>query len=132
MDEKPKRSHRSHRGTGQRVSRSKPGEYDWKEWEWMPRPHAGRVMTSSRRISGEGIYLQVVPGPERTWQLVRIDLYHPLARGFRTPESALAWLARAIRQGVVPQGVVVVEPHPLPEKGADADEVQPGGTGGAP
>jgi hypothetical protein len=89
-------------------------------------------MTESRKRTGEGIYLQVVPGPERTWQLVRVDLDHPLARGFRTPESALAWLARAIRQGIVPEGVVVVEPPSpeAPEKGADADALQPGGTGG--
>lgn len=89
-------------------------------------------MTESRKRTGEGIYLQVVPGPERTWQLVRVDLDHPLARGFRTPESALAWLARAIRQGIVPEGVVVVEPSTPAEseKGADADALQPGGTGG--
>src|SRR3954471_22658027 len=105
---------RNNRKPDARLSNGRPGEYDWKPWEWMPRPHGGRIMTESRKRTGEGIYLQVVPGPERTWQLVRVDLDHPLARGFRTPESALAWLARAIRQGIVPEGVVVVEPSAQP------------------
>lgn len=87
------------------------GEYARSPWEWMPRPFAGRVMLSRNKTDGDGIYLQVVPGPEGRWQLVRVELGTPVARGFTTKEKALAWVGRAIRAGVLPKGVVVVEPN---------------------
>jgi hypothetical protein len=92
-------------------SHHRVGERDRSPWEWMPRPFGGRVMVKSRRVSGEGVYLMIVPGPERTWQWVRIELNTPVARGFATKESARAWLARALRAGVLPQGVMEVEPN---------------------
>jgi hypothetical protein len=94
------------------------GEYARSPFEWMPRPFAGRVMLSNRMTSGEGIYLEVVPGPNRTWQLVRVELSTPVARGFATPEKAREWVARAIRAGVLPKEVMVVEP---PTGGGDAE-----------
>lgn len=94
------------------------GEYKRTPGEWMPRPHAGRAIVSRNETDGTGIYLEVVPGPNRTWQLVRVELSTPVARGFATPERARAWVARAIVAGVLPKGVVVVEP----KTSADAGE----------
>jgi hypothetical protein len=56
------------------------------------------------------ITLMIVPGPQRLYQLVRVELNTPVARGFATKEQARAWIERAIRAGVLPTGVVEVEP----------------------
>jgi hypothetical protein len=88
------------------------GEYSRSPHEWMPRPWAGRVMVSKNKTTGEGVYLQVVPGPEGLFQVVRVDLSKPVARGFRTPQAAERWVARAVGAGILPSGVVLVEPPP--------------------
>ena len=91
-------------------SHHRVGEYARSPHEWLPRPFGGRVMVSRRDVTGDGIYLQVVPGPEGRYQIVRVELGTPVARGFKSQEKALAWIGRAIRAGVLPKGVVVVEP----------------------
>lgn len=93
-------------------SHHRPGEYDRSPWEWMPRPYGGRVMVSNRKTKGEGVFLQVVPGPEGLWQIVRVELQAPVARGFRTREAAAAWIGRAVRAGVLPEGVTLLEGTP--------------------
>jgi hypothetical protein len=97
---------------GAPIDPRRTGEYSRSQNEWMPRPFGGRVMVTSRRVVAgkEPIYVEVVPGPGGMYQIVRIDLARPLARGFASPQSARAWVARAIRQGVLPEGVIVVEP----------------------
>lgn len=81
-------------------------------WEWLPRPHAGRIMLPRRKANDQTLYVQIVPGPERTWQVCRIDLGKPFARGFRTKEQARRWIAGAMKAGIIPEGVVEVEPPP--------------------
>lgn len=91
--------------------RHRPVGYE--KHEWMPRPYAGRVLVERAKLPPkEPLYVQVVPGPNGTWQIVRVDLHRPFARGFLTLETARGWLARAVRAGVVPQGVVELEPMP--------------------
>jgi hypothetical protein len=89
-------------------------------WEWLPTPYGGRIMVPSKQESQRSgdprmraftpITLMIVPGPERLLQIVRIELDTPVARGFATKEQARAWIERAIRAGVLPTGVVEVEP----------------------
>lgn len=62
-------------------------------------------------------HLMIVPGPgggllskAHTWMIVRIELNTPVARGFATKEQARAWIGRAVRAGVLPSGVMEVEP----------------------
>ena len=84
-------------------------------WEWLPKPWAGRVLLPrDKKVLAEALYVQIMPGPMGTWQIVRVDLVHPFARGFLTPDDARGWLGRAIRAGVVPEGVVELEPPPVP------------------
>lgn len=90
-------------------SHHRPNEYARSPWEWMPRPFGGRVMLARNRKNGSDIYLQIVPGPEGLWQIVRVELATPVARGFKTREGARRWIARAVRAGVLPQGVTEVE-----------------------
>jgi hypothetical protein len=85
-------------------------KYTRAPWEWLPRPHAGRIMLPVKRQDQKPIHVQVVPGPGHTWQIVRVDLESPFARGFATREEARSWISRAVRQGVLPEGVVEVEP----------------------
>ena len=89
------------------------------EAEWMPRPFAGRILLERTRMpKAEQIYVQVVPGPQGLWQIVRVDLDKPFARGFRTPELARRWLGRAVKAGIVPQGTMELEPmqeEPMPD-----------------
>jgi hypothetical protein len=96
--------------------------------EWLPRPYHGRIMqppirrdhtrpTRSDRTKREpepmqAIHLMIVPGPAGLYQVVRINLKTPVARGFRTKEDARGWIGRAVRAGVLPEGVVEVEPPP--------------------
>lgn len=84
--------------------------------EWLPTPTAGRTISNAAKkrantTSGQThIHVQIVPGPERTYQIVRVELATPVARGFRTKEGARRWLARAVKSGVLPQNVMEVEP----------------------
>ena len=88
-------------------------EYVRAPWEWMPRPTGGRSFTlASRQRSDHPIYVQVVPGPGGLYQIVRVDLDSPVARGFQTREEASKWIGRAIKQGILPEGVMEVEPGP--------------------
>lgn len=99
--------------------RHRPVAYE--KSEWMPRPYAGRVLVERAKMPLKStLYVQIVPGPEGLWQIVRVDLDKPFARGFRTPEKARGWLARALRAGVVPEGVVELEP--VPERSSGGDE----------
>ncbi len=94
-------------------TRSRYLAHDRSPWEWLPRPHLGRSFTTGSRMSDdETIYVQVVPGPQRLYQIVRVDLASPVARGFRTRQEASEWIAKAVKQGVLPKGVVEVEPGP--------------------
>ena len=87
------------------------GEYSRTPDEWMARPFGGRVMISSRKMADkQPIYVECVPGPGGSWQLVRVDLAKPFARGFRSPKQARGWVAKAIKQGILPESVIVVEP----------------------
>jgi hypothetical protein len=96
--------------------------------EWLPRPYAGRILLERhRRPTPRATYVQIVPGPERTWQIVRVDLEKPFARGFRTPESARGWLVRALRAGVIPDGTVELEPaSTASQKGDQGGDAEPG------
>jgi hypothetical protein len=95
-------------------------EYKRCPWEWLPRPYAGRIMVPSKGRTAKdnnppmkailGMTLMIVPGPEGLYQVVRIELNAPVARGFRTKEQARGWIGRAVRGGVLPEGVVEVEP----------------------
>ena len=78
----------------------------------MPRPIYGRGMPAGARkaVSPEPIYLQVVPGPERTWQIVRVDLKQPVARGFYSRKAASKWIESAVGRGILPGGTTEVEP----------------------
>lgn len=67
-------------------------------------------MLARNKKNGGGVYLQVVPGPAGLWQIVRVDLGSPVARGFLSPEDAREWVARALNAGVLPEGVTIVEP----------------------
>ena len=95
-------------------------EYARKPWEWLPRPYAGRIMVPSQDQSRAErhpqpmapIHVMIVPGPEGMWQIIRVELESPVARGFKTRERARDWIGRAIREGVLPQGVMEVEPPP--------------------
>lgn len=94
-------------------ARVRTGEYSRTPGEWMPRPAGGRSFTlASRKHSDEPIYLQVVPGPERLYQIVRVDLTQPVARGFRTRREASRWIEKAVAMGILPTGVTEVEPGP--------------------
>jgi hypothetical protein len=93
-------------------------------WEWLPTPFAGRIMVPNKnkrdkqdRPAGklpDPLYVQLMPGPNGSVQWVRVHLNHPFARGFRNPEQARGWLARAVKAGVVPEGVVEIEPPQVP------------------
>lgn len=97
----------------ERERRLRNSEYVRAPWEWLPRPTGGRSFTlASRRHSDEPIYLQVVPGPERLYQIVRVDLTQPVARGFRTKREASRWIEQAVAMGILPTGVTEVEPGP--------------------
>jgi hypothetical protein len=68
-------------------------------WEWLPTPYAGRIMVPSKADKNPPmktftpITLMIVPGPGRLYQLVRVELNTPVARGFATKEQARAWCA---------------------------------------
>lgn len=66
-------------------------------------------MTTRQETSGP-VYVQIVPGPGNLLQIVRVDLARPVARGFRTKETARRWLELAIDRGILPKGVIEVEP----------------------
>ena len=87
-------------------------EYSRSKDEWMPRPIYGRGMPTGAKkiVSPEPIYVQVVPGPERTWQIVRVDLAKPVARGFRTKKGASRWIESAVGKGILPGGTTELEP----------------------
>ena len=92
--------------------------------EWLPRPWAGKIMVPSRKWTENPklerrigpVTLMVVPGPPvgplngHSWQVVRLELERPVARGFATREDARAWIGRAVRAGVLPPVAVEVEP----------------------
>lgn len=88
--------------------------YGRRPWEWMPTPNRGRVFTRNSvmksNLTSETIYAEIVPGPNGSWQLVRVELKHPFARGFRTKDDAHAWVERAMDAGVLPSTVVIIEP----------------------
>jgi len=97
----------------ERLRRQRTSEYTRSPWEWLPRPTGGRSFTlASRKRSAEPIYLQVVPGPGRLYQIVRVDLTQPVARGFRTKKEASRWIELAVARGILPAGVTEVEPGP--------------------
>jgi hypothetical protein len=79
--------------------------------EWLPRPTHGRTLPLTTRTKTPGpVYVQIVPGPGGRLQIVRVDLAQPVARGFASPESARRWLGSAISSGILPEGVVELEP----------------------
>lgn len=81
-----------------------------KAMEWLPKPINGRTLPlSSRQTTEQPVYVQIVPGPGGLYQIVRVDLSTPVARGFPTPEAARKWLGMAVKGGIVPQGVVELE-----------------------
>lgn len=81
-----------------------------KAMEWLPRPLNGRTLPlTSRQVTDEPVYVQIVPGPSGLYQIVRIDLARPVARGFQTPDHARRWLGFAVKGGILPQGVVELE-----------------------
>ena len=90
------------------------GEYSRSPQEWMPRPWDGRIMVKRNVVESGTVYVQVVPGPEGLWQIVRIELNQPVARGFRTPGQARRWVHKAVGAGILPQRVVLVEPYVPP------------------
>jgi hypothetical protein len=94
---------------------------------WLPKPLRGRFMPRKKDEPGSGVrsdarsvrqppadatarHLMIVPGPEGLYQIIKVDLRRPVARGFRTPEQARGWIGRAVRAGILPEGVVEVEP----------------------
>jgi len=84
-----------------------------KAMEWLPRPTAGRTLPlTSREETTDPVYVQIVPGPGNLFQIVRVDLKQPVARGFHTKASARAWLEAALFRGVLPKGVVELEGQP--------------------
>lgn len=112
------------------------------EGVWMPKPIRGRFMPRRGRqapdknpplrspgvdgvveeVAGEAahpVHLLIVPGPAGLYQIVRLNLRVPVARGFRTKEQARGWIGRAVRAGVLPEGVVEVEP---PEQAVGAED----------
>lgn len=86
------------------------------------------MLPRDRKVLAKAMYVQVVPGPAGTWQIVRVDLVHPFARGFASPEEARSWLGRAVRAGLVPEGVTELEPPPEGggEVGGGVEQQQPG------
>ena len=106
--------------------------------EWLPRPWAGKIMIPSRAKAWQRdpapeskrapVTLMVVPGPPvgvlnaPSWQVVRLELERPVARGFATPEQARAWIGRAVRAGVLPSVAVEVEPPETPGTETAQDE----------
>ena len=85
--------------------------------EWLPRPVEGRTLPlERRRVSPTPIYVQIVPGPGNLFQIVRVDLAQPVARGFRSKEHARKWIAFALRGGMLPEGVVELENGPPTDK----------------
>lgn len=96
------------------TGKRRTGEYSRSPQEWMPRPWAGRIMVSKNARDDQEVYVQVVPGPEGLWQIVRIELNQPVARGFRTPGQARRWVHKAVGAGILPKGVVLVEPYVPP------------------
>ena len=95
---------------------------------WLPKPIKGRYMTGRRprdtnpqlqgpgvegvveALTGAAVHLMIVPGPQGLYQVVRVHFETPVARGFRTKEQARGWIGRAVRAGILPEGVVEVEP----------------------
>lgn len=59
--------------------------------------------------SKEPVYVQIVPGPNHCWQVVRVDLKTPFARGFLSADQARRWIGRAMKAGILPESIVEVE-----------------------
>ena len=94
-------------GTGEDGKRRR---YNVRFKEWMPKPMSGKDKLHQPRTNGEPIYVQIVPGPNRTFQIVRVELATPVARGFKSKEQARKWIELALRQGVLPAGITELEP----------------------